>query len=271
MNNYVDSIQEGQQLALPFKKTSEEMTLSEIYGSPAPPRLPKKLPKLVNFITSLTPPEYKATVAQATFPPLAVYPKGLSFKYIDNQQRQLRISCLVVGGTGTGKDTSLRQPLKHILRDVSERDEVNRRRLADFNAEYNRKSANSEKPERPTDLVIQKIKNDITRAALLQRMDEAQGAPLYCQMSELEQWDKVEGASGRNNQFTLLKLADDEWNDVGADRAGTQSVTASGSLFLNWNANTTPSKALRRPHQQAHSCHGTKHGNRQRYARVWQL
>ena len=122
---------------------------------------------------------------------------------------------------------------------------MNRRRLADFNAEYNRKSANSEKPERPTDLVIQKIKNDITRAALLQRMDEAQGAPLYCQMSELEQWDKVEGASGRNNQFTLLKLADDEWNDVGADRAGTQSVTASGSLFLNWNANTTPSKALR--------------------------
>lgn len=223
----------------------QEMSLSEIYASPSPPRLPKKLPKLVSTVTSQTPASYRTTVAQAMFPPLAIYPRNLSFLYVDNQERQLRACCLTVGGTGDGKDSCLRQPLKHILHDVRERDDVNRQKLVEFNAEFNRKSANSEKPERPKDIVIQVIKSDITRAALYQRMDEAQGAPLYCQMSELEQWDKVEGATGRNNQFTLLKLADDEENDVGADRAGTQSVTASGSLFLNWNANTTPSKALR--------------------------
>ena len=38
-------------------------------------------------------------------------------------------------------------------------------------------------------------------------------------------------------------MNDDEDNDFGADRAGTQSVTASVSLFLNWNANTTIAKA----------------------------
>lgn len=238
--------QEGQQPALPFKDSEKQyLSLSEIYSSSVPPQLPKKLPKLVAAVTSETPAGYKATVAQAMFPPLAIYPKRLSFNYLDNQQRQLRLCTLVVGGTGDGKDSCLRQPLSHILRDVRERDEVNRKKLAEFNADFNRKSANSEKPQRPDDLVIQVIKSDITRAALYQRMDEAQEAPLYCQMSELEQWDKVEGATGKNNQFTLLKLADDEWNDVGADRAGTQSVTASGSLFLNWNANTTPSKALR--------------------------
>ena len=231
--------------ALPKDSEKQYLSLSEIYSSSVPPQLPKKLPKLVAAVTSETPFGYKATVAQAMFPPLAIYPKHLSFRYLDNQQRQLRLCTLVVGGTGDGKDSSLRQPLSHILRDARERDEVNRKKLAEFNAEYNRKSANSEKPQRPDDLVIQIIKSDITRAALYQRMDEAQGAPLYCQMSELEQWDKVEGVCGRNNQFTLLKLVDDEMNDVGADRAGTQSVTASGSLFLNWNANTTPSKALR--------------------------
>lgn len=241
-----DCFQEGQQPALPFKDSEKQyLSLSEIYSSSVPPQLPKKLPKLVAAVTSETPAGYKATVAQAMFPPLAIYPKHLSFNYLDNQQRQLRLCTLVVGGTGDGKDSCLRQPLSHILRDVRERDEVNRKKLAEFNADFNRKSANSEKPQRPDDLIIQVIKSDITRAALYQRMDEAQEAPLYCQMSELEQWDKVEGATGRNNQFTLLKLADDEWNDVGADRAGTQSVTASGSLFLNWNANTTPSKALR--------------------------
>lgn len=219
--------QEGQQPALPFKDSEKQyLSLSEIYSSSVPPQLPKKLPKLVAAVTSETPAGYKATVAQAMFPPLAIYPKRLSFNYLDNQQRQLRLCTLVVGGTGDGKDSCLRQPLSHILRDVRERDEVNRKKLAEFNADFNRKSANSEKPQRPDDLVIQVIKSDITRAALYQRMDEAQEAPLYCQMSELEQWDKVEGATGKNNQFTLLKLADDEWNDVGADRAGTQSVTA---------------------------------------------
>ena len=241
-----DCIQEGQETAHPLKDGEAQYpSLSEIYSSPTPPRLPNKLPKLVRAVTSETPMEYKATVAQAMFPALAIYSQELSFQYIDNQERQLRMNCLTVGGTGDGKDTCLRQPLKHILRDAKERDEENRRKLVEYNAEFNRKSANSEKPERPKDLVIQIIKPNITLAALFQRMDEAQSAPLYCGMNELEQWDKVEGATGRNNQFTMLKLADDEWNDVGADRAGTQSVTASGSLFLNWNANTTPSKALR--------------------------
>lgn len=242
-NNY---FQEGQAVALPISdKVFEEMSLTEIYTSSRPPQLPKKLPKLISTVTSQTPFEFKATVAQASFPALGIYPKNLSFTYLDNQPRELRICALVVGPTASGKDTCLRQPLKHILNDAQERDAANRARLAEFNAEYNRKSANAEKPQRPDDLVIQCIKSDVTRAALYQRMEEAQGAPLYVRINELEQWDKIEGAVGRNNQFTTLKYADDEDNDFGADRAGTQSVSASGSLFLNWNANTTPAKALK--------------------------
>ena len=61
----------------------------------------------------------------------------------------------------------------------------------------------------------------------------------------LEQWDKVEAATGRGNQFTVMKQCDDEGNDFGADRASTQSVMGDGCLHLNWNANTTTAKALR--------------------------
>lgn len=191
---------EGQQPALPFEK----MTLSEIYAAPALPPLPQKLPRLVSAVTSQTPLEYKAPVAQASFPALEIYPKHLSFRYLDNQPRELRISCLIIGPTGSGKDSCIRGPLKHILLDAQKRDAINRSRLAAFNAEFNSKSANSEKPQRPDDLVIQCIKSDITRAALYQRMDEAKGAPLFVKMNELEQWDKVEGATGRNNQFTII-------------------------------------------------------------------
>lgn len=217
--------------------------LSKLYASPEPPKMPRLLPKLIRAIVSQTPDIYKPTVAQAVFPPLATYPRQLRFIYIDNQERELRINCLIVAETGGGKDTSIRQPINHILADMKQRDETNRERLKKFNEEYNSKAANKEKPKRPADLIIQTIKSDITKPALVQRMDEAQGAPLYVKLNELEQWDKVECASGKSNQFTNLKLNDDEDNDFGADRASAQSITASVSLHLNWNANTTVIKA----------------------------
>ena len=219
--------------------------LSRIFASSQPPQLPSVLPKLVKAVTCNTPQKFKATVAQAMFPPLMSYPRKLSFVYIDNQVRELRANCLIVAGTGSGKDSSTKQPLAHIIADMKQRDEENRRRLKEFNDEYNSKAANKQKPQRPDDLIIQTIKSDITKAALVQRMDEAQGAPLYVRINELEQWDKIEGSSGRGNQFTTLKLCDDEGNDYGTDRAGTQSVTVSGSLHLNWNANTTIAKAIK--------------------------
>ena len=219
--------------------------LSRMFASNMPPEIPENLPKLVKAVTSRTPKRLKATVAQAMFPPLAAYPKDLSFVYIDNQIRELRINCLIIAGTGQGKDSCTKEPLTHIIADMKQRDMVNRDRLKKFNEEYNSKAVNKQKPQRPDDLVIQIIKANITYAALVQRMDEAQRAPLYVRLNELEQWDKVEGCSGRNNQFTNLKLCDDEGNDFGADRASTQSVMGSGSLHLNWNANTTVAKAHR--------------------------
>ena len=85
---------------------------------------------------------------------------------------------------------------------------------------------------------------NLTSAALIRRTDDNDGAPLFCLMNELEQWDKVENASGSKNQFTNLKIDDDEFNTFGAERAGTQSVTAATSLHLNWIASTTPGKAV---------------------------
>ncbi len=226
----------------PSEPSSE---LSKIFASKTPPEIPDKRPKLVDAVLCNTPQKYKATVAQAMFPGLMAYPKNLSFVYIDNQIRELRGNCLIVAGTGSGKDSCTKQPLTHIIADMKARDEENRKRLKEFNDEYNSKAANKQKPQRPADLIIQTIKSDITKAALVQRMDEAQGAPLYVRINELEQWDKIEGSSGRGNQFTTLKLCDDEGNDYGTDRAGTQSVTGSGSLHLNWNANTTTAKAIK--------------------------
>ena len=236
---------ESPQPALELDPNTPMGELTRLFASETPPEIPKDVPQLVAAVTCNTPNKYKATVAQAMFPGLMAYPKKLGFVYIDNQVRELRGNCLIVAGTGSGKDSCTKQPLTHIIADMKARDEENRKRLKEFNDEFNSKAANKQKPQRPDDLIIQTIKSDITKAALVQRMDEAQGAPLYVRINELEQWDKIEGSSGRGNQFTTLKLCDDEGNDYGTDRAGTQSVTGSGSLHLNWNANTTTAKAVK--------------------------
>lgn len=220
-------------------------SLSEIFASQTPPPLPASIPKLVKVAISRTPDLLKPTVAQAIFPALASYPVNLSFEYIDGQERELRINCLAIATSSGGKDTSLKQPLKHILADMKRSDAVNRERLRQFNEKYNRTGANEEKPKRPDDMKIQYIMSDITLAGLYTKMTDAQSAPLYVKLNELEKWDKIEGAKGRNNQFTVMKTADDEDNDFGSDRAGTQSVTTMGTLFLNWNANSTIAKAVK--------------------------
>ncbi len=216
--------------------------LTEIYASSRPPLLPAKLPALVKAVTSRTPLEMKPTVAQGMFPPLGAYPYKLSFLYIDNQYRELRCNCLTIGGTGTGKDTSLKQPIKHITAPMVARDSVNRQRLKEFNEEYNATKASKDKPKRPADLIIQKVGADLTPARLSQLMDDSQGALLYTQMNEFEQWYGVEGLRGKDCTFKNLKLADDEDNPFGQERAGAQSVNYTGPLGLNWNASTTPSK-----------------------------
>ena len=242
----LDALSNQEEPALSSADAGEPQSeLSKLFSASQPPEPPEVLPKLVKVATKSTPKQYVGTVSQAIFPPLASYPYKLSFVYIDNQIRELRINCLIIAESGTGKDSCTKQPLTHIIADMKKRDEMNRERLKKFNEEYNNKASNKQKPQRPDDLIIQTIKSDITKAALVQRMDEAQGRPLYVRLNELEQWDKIEGASGRNNQFTTLKLCDDEGNDFGSDRASVQSVTASGCLHLNWNANTTPGKVMR--------------------------
>ena len=239
----LDDEREGETAASqPQRVYGDTASLTEIYAAKQPPLLPEKLPSLVKKATALTPQELKATVAQGIFPSLGAYPRGLSFRYIDNLYRELRMNCLTVAGTGSGKDTSLKQPLKHITMPMAARDAVSRQKLKEYNEQYNATKASKDKPKRPDDLIIQKVGSDLTPARLSQLMDDSQGAPLYTQMNEFEQWFGVEGLRGQQCTFKNLKLADDEDNPFGQERAGVQSVNYSGPLFLNWNASTTPGK-----------------------------
>ena len=217
------------------------MTWAEVFASDQLPPLPAALPRMIEVTISQTPDLLKGTVAQAVPVAYSIYPRRLEFVYIDKRKRELRMNCLLVAKEGGGKEC-ITLPIKHILADVRQRDRQNRKRLKEFNEKYNRTRSDEEKPERPANLDIQWLFADITRPRLNQAMEDAQDAFLFLKLNELEDWDKVEGAKGKSNSFSVMKIVDDEDNDFGQDRVGAQSVNADGCLRLNWLADTTEPK-----------------------------
>lgn len=224
--------------------TCDQLTLSEIYASPTPPRMNrKKMPRLLKAVTMCTPDVNIECVSQAAFPALEAHPINLEAKYIDNRYRQLRAANIVVAETGIGK-ACVDLPIKHIMADIEATTQLERKRENEYRQKFTIRNSNQDKPKRQK-YRIRNLMADLTNAALVLRTEDNDGAPLYCKMNELEQWSKIENGSGGKNQFTLMKLNDDEGNLFGAERAGTQSITAATSLFLNWNASTVPSKLIR--------------------------
>ena len=217
------------------------LSWSEVFASEQLPPLPSQLPKMVETSISQTPDLLKGTVAQVIPVAYSIYPRGLNFVYIDGRTRELRMNCLLVAKEGGGKEC-ITLPIKHILAEVKETSKRDRRRLKEFNDKYNRARSDEEKPKRPDDLDIRWLFPDITRPRLGQAMEDAQNGFLFLKLNELEDWDRLEGAKGRSNSFSLMKLVDDEDNDFGQDRVGAQSVNADGCLRLNYVADTTEPK-----------------------------
>lgn len=220
------------------KQQVMNMTWAEVFASEQLPPLPSALPRLIETTISQTPDLLKGTVAQVAPVPYSIYPRGLSFVYIDGRTREPRMNCLLVASEGGGKEC-VTLPIKHILAEVKETSRRDRQRLKEFNDRYNRARSDEEKPKRPDDLDIRWLFPDITRPRLSQAMEDAQGAFLFLKLNELEDWDRLEGQKGRSNSFSLMKLVDDEDNDFGQDRVGAQSVNADGCLRLNYVADTT--------------------------------
>lgn len=209
---------------------------------PAPPEMPKKLPKLVKLLVSQTPDIYKPAVAHAIFPPLATHLCRTYFNYIDNVEHEATLMCCLLAGTGAGKNC-VQMPINLIMEDIRKRDKDNLKREKEWKDEVTRKGANKDKRKRPENLVIQEIDADMTNPAFVMRTAEAQEHFLYTALNEIDQFDNLRGIG--NQQFRIMCLAFDPGNQYGQTRVGTQSVTERVTIRFNWNASTTINKGIR--------------------------
>ena len=208
-----------------------------------PPAMPEKLPKLIQLLTSKTPDAYKPAVAHALFPPLGTHLCGVRFTYTDNVEHEATLMNCLMAGTGAGKGC-IDEPIRHIMADIKRRDEENERREAEWKKDCQKRGANKDKMTRPEGLVIQIIDADMTKPALVTRMDEAEGHFVYVKLNELDLFEQLKGQTGKQH-FQLMCLAFDPGAEYGQTRVGTQSVTARPVCRFNWNACTTILKGRR--------------------------
>ena len=209
---------------------------------PAPPPMPKKLPKLVELLISKTPEIYQPAVACAIFPPLATHLWRTRFRYIDNVEHEATLASVLLAGTGAGK-SCVQKPIDFIMEDIRKRDAENLKREKEWKEEMMRKGANKDKRKRPENLIIQEIDADMTNPAFVMRTAEAKEHFLYTSLNEIDQFDALRGIG--NQQFRIMCLAFDPSNKFGQSRVGIQSVTERVCVRFNWNASTTIDKGQR--------------------------
>ena len=203
----------------------------------APPVLPTVLPAPIALLTSRTPHPMKEAVAMAVFPPLGAHLYKTEFMYIDNRPYEATFMNLLMAELSAGK-SAVNLPIEYITADMRARDAVNRRREREWKEQCATIANTKDRPERPKNLSVQVLTPDMTNAAFVQRLADADGRFLYTQMDEVDLLDafKTNGRQGSVSQ--IIRLAFDRGR-YGQERVGTTSVNEQVNVRWNWNASTT--------------------------------
>ena len=222
-------------LAICKQQSQGDTQVSEL---DAPPRMPKKLPPLIRLLVSRTPKIYRPAVAHAVFPALGAHLWKTYFRYIDNVEHEATLMNVLMAGTEAGKNC-ISEPVNRILKDIRTRDKENLLREKEWKKEMQTKGANKDKRQRPEGLVIQEIDPDMTNAAFVQRLADAEERFLYTKMNEIDQFDALKTSARSKAHFQIMCLAFDPGNVYGQTRVGTGSVSERVCIRFNWNASTT--------------------------------
>ena len=222
-------------------ETTETVPSDGYYiSSPVPPPMPplQRCPPLIRLLLSNTPEIYRPAVAHAVFPSLGTHLWKTYFPYINNKLHEATFMNVIIAPTAAGK-SCIDEPVNYIMADIRANDAENLRREKDWKNETMTKGANKDKKKRPEGLVIQEIDADMTNAAFVQRLADADEKFLYTKMNEIEQFDALKTSARSKNQFQIMCLAFDPGNVYGQVRVGLNSVCERVCIRFNWNASTT--------------------------------
>ena len=213
---------------------------TNIYCSPIPPEFPKNLPRLIQLLVSKVDPMYRPAVAQAVFPPLGAHLHGVRTRYIDNSEADLGgFFSVLMAKQSIGKG-SVNMPIDLIMDDIRQRDDYSRELEKQWKQQCKSAKSTEKKPPRPEGLCVQYLMSNMTNAALVQRLIDAEAAGnkfLYVRLDEIELLDQIK-ATGGATASEIIRLAHNQAL-YGQERVGTEAVTGTPPLRFNFNASTT--------------------------------
>ena len=202
-----------------------------------PPAMPALLPRPIELLTSRAPQEARPSVAMAVFPALGAHLHEVRFRYWDGRDYTPTFMHVVAAEMSSGK-SSVNAPLDYIMADIEARDEVARKREQQWREACASLPASAEKPERPKGAFAQILSADMTNAAFVQRLVDAEGHFLYTQMDEIELLDSLKTNTHGGAVGAVLRLAFD-CGKYGQERVASNAVSAKVRVRWNWNASST--------------------------------
>ena len=209
----------------------------KIQNSELAPELPSVLPEPIRLLTSRTPDKMKPAVAMGVFPSLGAYVKGTHFVYADGRHYEPTFMNVLVAEQSAGK-SAVNTPVDYILADMKARDEVHLNQETEWKDKCSRISNTQDKPARPKGLVVQVLPSDMTNAAFVQRLADAEGHFLYTRMDEVELLNALKTNGSSNMVSAVLRLAFD-CGEYGQVRVAANAINAMVRVRWNWNASST--------------------------------
>ena len=202
-----------------------------------PPVLPEVLPQPVNLLVERVPERVRAAVAMGVFPALGAYVKDMRLAYADGRDYEPTFMNILVAEQSAGK-SAVNKPIDHILAPLKARDEVSLNREREWKEKCAIISTTQDRPERPKGLCVQILPPDMTNAAFVQRLNDADGHFLYTRMDEVELLNALRTNGTANMVSAVLRLAFD-CGEYGQVRVAANAVNAMVRVRWNWNASST--------------------------------
>ena len=203
----------------------------------AAPQLPGNLPQPVSLLVERIPERMRAAAAMAVFPALGAYVKDMHLVYADGRDYEPTFMNILVAEQSAGK-SAVNKPIDHILAPLKARDEVSLSREREWKEKCTIISTTQDKPERPKGLCVQILPPDMTNAAFVQRLSDADGHFLYTRMDEVELLNALRTNGAANMVSAVLRLAFD-CGEYGQVRVAANAVNAMVRVRWNWNASST--------------------------------
>ena len=205
------------------------------------PKLPRlgKGTECVKILLSQVSKDMHAPLIPMLFPILGAHVRGSEFQYPDLTWKELcgQMANLVAESGGNKGQLSLL--VEAICRDFRQHDEVELKKLVEWQKTVKTKRANKEKPVRP-DVAFWFPPSDVTNPAFLQNAmacESLGGRTQYLNMPEVEMADRM---CGGHKQVTQMLRNIYDRQRAGALRATADGITGNPLLRANLTISSTP-------------------------------